>query len=44
MSNVNIMETSVVKPYKQQGYCCQNSSINMELIELQSLFLAKMVQ
>ena len=44
MLNVEIMEMSVVKPYKQQGYCYQNNGDNMELIELQSLLLAKMGQ
>ena len=38
----NILEMSIVKMYKQQGYCCQSD--NRKLIELQSLLLAKMGQ
>lgn len=44
MSYVTIQETSFVRLYKQQGYCCKNDSDNMELTELQSLLSAKMGQ
>ena len=40
MIYVNIQEMSVMKPYKQQVYCCLNN--NRKLIELQSLLLVKM--